>query len=112
MKLADAAVTMSTQLFEVLYITLTGFFDSMVPNSGPWSLLRWSLSYFIKLAPILWWELPTGPEVLCPESSNASTYAWLPGTGALKGIKKYSTSRYSQAQKGWETGIVLLYPYS
>ncbi|KAJ9055133.1 hypothetical protein DSO57_1007358 [Entomophthora muscae] len=30
------------------------------------------------LAPILWWALPTGPDVPCPESPNASTYAWLP----------------------------------
>ncbi|KAJ9066733.1 hypothetical protein DSO57_1006660 [Entomophthora muscae] len=34
-----AAKTMSTQLFGVLYITLTGMVDSMVPNSGPWSFL-------------------------------------------------------------------------
>ncbi|KAJ9085949.1 hypothetical protein DSO57_1009000, partial [Entomophthora muscae] len=32
------------------------------------------------LAPILWWALPTGPAVLCPKSTNASTYAWLPDT--------------------------------
>ncbi|KAJ9066122.1 hypothetical protein DSO57_1012756 [Entomophthora muscae] len=50
----------------------------MVPNSGPWSLLRWSLSYIIKLALILWWTLPTGPAVPCPESPDASIYAWLP----------------------------------
>ncbi|KAJ9076468.1 hypothetical protein DSO57_1025851 [Entomophthora muscae] len=70
--------TTSTQLFGVLYITLTGIVDTMVPNSGPWSLLRQSVSYIIKLAPILWWALPTGPAVLCPKSTNASTYAWLP----------------------------------
>ncbi|KAJ9058922.1 hypothetical protein DSO57_1007326 [Entomophthora muscae] len=34
-----AAETTSTQLFGVLYITLTGLVDSMVPNSRPWSLL-------------------------------------------------------------------------
>ncbi|KAJ9058131.1 hypothetical protein DSO57_1015552 [Entomophthora muscae] len=77
MKPSTSAKTTSTQLFGVLYITLTGLMNSMVPNSGPWSLLRQSLSYVIKLAPILWWALPTGSVVLHPKSPNASTYAWL-----------------------------------
>ncbi|KAJ9085619.1 hypothetical protein DSO57_1012200 [Entomophthora muscae] len=68
----------STRLPGVLYITLTGLVDSMVPNSGSWSLLRWPLFYVIKLVPILWWALPTGLAVPYPESPNASTYAWLP----------------------------------
>ncbi|KAJ9084486.1 hypothetical protein DSO57_1023948 [Entomophthora muscae] len=72
------ANTTSTQLFGVLYITLTELVDSMVPNSGPWSLLGQSLSSIIKLAPILWWALPTGLAVPRPESPNASSYAWLP----------------------------------
>ncbi|KAJ9049176.1 hypothetical protein DSO57_1027448 [Entomophthora muscae] len=82
-----AAKTTSTQLFGVLYITLTGMVDSMVPNSGPWSLLRNSVSYIIKLAPILWWALPTGPTVLCPESTNASIYAWLPESPCFTSYK-------------------------
>ncbi|KAJ9054774.1 hypothetical protein DSO57_1010649 [Entomophthora muscae] len=73
-----AAKTTSTQLFGVLYITLTGLMDSVVPNSGPWSLLRQSLSYIIKLAPILWWALSAGSDVPHPEPPNASTYDWLP----------------------------------
>ncbi|KAJ9063505.1 hypothetical protein DSO57_1000086 [Entomophthora muscae] len=72
------AMTMSTQLFGVLYITLTVMVDNMMPNSGPWSLLGLSVSYIIKLALILWWALPTDPTILSPESTNASTYAWLP----------------------------------
>ncbi|KAJ9069911.1 hypothetical protein DSO57_1013849 [Entomophthora muscae] len=52
--------------------------DTMVPNSGPWSLLGQSVSYIIKLALILRWALPSGPAVLCPKSTNASTYDWLP----------------------------------
>ncbi|KAJ9079038.1 hypothetical protein DSO57_1000673 [Entomophthora muscae] len=70
------AETTSTQLFGVLYITLTGMIDSMVPTSGPWSLLRQSMSYIIKLAPILWWALPAGLVQPHPEPPNASTYAW------------------------------------
>ncbi|KAJ9070575.1 hypothetical protein DSO57_1006625 [Entomophthora muscae] len=78
MEPTTTAETTSTQLFRVLYITLTGLVDSMVPNCAPWSLLGQSVSYIIKLELILWWALPTGPAVLCPESTNASTYTWLP----------------------------------
>ncbi|KAJ9058776.1 hypothetical protein DSO57_1008852 [Entomophthora muscae] len=72
MEPSTAAKTTSTQLFVVLYITLTQLVDSMVPNSGCWSLLGQSL------APILWWTLPTGPVLTRSESPNASSYAWLP----------------------------------
>ncbi|KAJ9078655.1 hypothetical protein DSO57_1004612 [Entomophthora muscae] len=73
-----AAETTSTQLFGVLYITLTGLVDSMVPNSGPWSLLRQYISYIIKLAPILWWALLASSAAPHPKLPNASTYDWIP----------------------------------
>ncbi|KAJ9080669.1 hypothetical protein DSO57_1022465 [Entomophthora muscae] len=81
-----AAETTSTQLFGVLYITLTGLVDSVVPNSGPWFLLGRSVSYIIKLAPILWWALPTGSAAPHPKLPNASTYNWLPDTGRKFGL--------------------------
>ncbi|KAJ9056604.1 hypothetical protein DSO57_1031289 [Entomophthora muscae] len=92
MKPATAADTMSTQLFGVLYINLTGLMDSMVPNSGPWSLLGQSVSYIIKLASIIWWELPTGPTVPRPEPLNASLYARLPDTQAKRRIEHLNDS--------------------
>ncbi|KAJ9058619.1 hypothetical protein DSO57_1010413 [Entomophthora muscae] len=72
------AKTTSTQLFGALYITLSGLVDSVVPNSGPWSLLRQFLSYITKLAPILWWALHASSTAPHPKSPNASTYDWLP----------------------------------
>ncbi|KAJ9069391.1 hypothetical protein DSO57_1018932 [Entomophthora muscae] len=78
LKTPFATKTTSTQLFGVLYITLTGLVDSMVPNSGPWSLLGKSVSYIIKLAPILWWALPASLTAPHPKPPNASTYDWLP----------------------------------
>ncbi|KAJ9082361.1 hypothetical protein DSO57_1005226 [Entomophthora muscae] len=78
METPTAAETTPSQLFGVLYITLTGMVDTMVPNSGPWSFLGKSVSYIIKLAPILWWALPSGLAVFQPEPTKASTYAWLP----------------------------------
>ncbi|KAJ9081061.1 hypothetical protein DSO57_1018531 [Entomophthora muscae] len=80
MEPSAAAKTTSTQLFGVLSITLTELIDSMVSNSGPWSLLGQSLSYIIKLAPTLWWALPTGLAVPRPESPNT-----LPMPGFLTG---------------------------
>ncbi|KAJ9085524.1 hypothetical protein DSO57_1012985 [Entomophthora muscae] len=43
----------STQIFRVMYITLTSLINSMVPSSRPWAILGKSLSYIVKLAPIL-----------------------------------------------------------
>ncbi|KAJ9074764.1 hypothetical protein DSO57_1003418 [Entomophthora muscae] len=80
METPTAAETMSTQLFGVLYITLTGMVDFMIPTSEPWSLLRQYISYIIKLAPILWWALPAGLAQPHPEPPNASTYAWFTDT--------------------------------
>ncbi|KAJ9070277.1 hypothetical protein DSO57_1009886 [Entomophthora muscae] len=89
METPASAKTTSTQLFGVLYITLTGMVETMVPNSGPWSLLGQSISYIIKLPPILWWAFSSGLAVFCPKSTNASTYAWLPekGVGNKNGLQ-------------------------
>ncbi|KAJ9049360.1 hypothetical protein DSO57_1025379 [Entomophthora muscae] len=84
LKPTTAAKTTSTQLFGVLYITLTELVDSMVPNSRPWSLLGQSVSYIIKLAPILWWALPAGSAVPHPEPPKASTYNWLPDRTGIR----------------------------
>ncbi|KAJ9059447.1 hypothetical protein DSO57_1002026 [Entomophthora muscae] len=68
----------STQIFGVLYITLTDLIDSMVPTSRPWAILGKSLSYIVKLAPILWWALPYGPAGCPPASSQEPTIGWIP----------------------------------
>ncbi|KAJ9057653.1 hypothetical protein DSO57_1020525 [Entomophthora muscae] len=47
------ADTISTQLFGVLYITLTGLVNSMVPANRPWALLGKLFPYIVKLALIL-----------------------------------------------------------
>ncbi|KAJ9056150.1 hypothetical protein DSO57_1035978 [Entomophthora muscae] len=70
----------STQIFGVMYITLTGLIDSMVPASGPWALLGKLLSYFLKLPPILWWALPSGPAGFLPTSSQEHPAGWIPDT--------------------------------
>ncbi|KAJ9056002.1 hypothetical protein DSO57_1037566 [Entomophthora muscae] len=68
----------STQIFGVLYITLTSLIDSMVPARRPWALLGKFLSYIVKLAPILWWALPAGPVGCLPESSQEPPTGCIP----------------------------------
>ncbi|KAJ9063954.1 hypothetical protein DSO57_1035517 [Entomophthora muscae] len=68
----------STQILGVMYITLTGLIDSMVPTSRPWALLVKLLSYIVKLAPILWWALPAGPVGHLPTSSQEPPMGWIP----------------------------------
>ncbi|KAJ9048965.1 hypothetical protein DSO57_1029361 [Entomophthora muscae] len=55
------AESTSIQLFGVLYITLTGLVNYIVPVNSPWSLRGKYLSYFVKLALIIQWAVPTGP---------------------------------------------------
>ncbi|KAJ9071355.1 hypothetical protein DSO57_1037764 [Entomophthora muscae] len=98
METPTAAETTSTQLFGVLYITLAGLVDSMVPTSGPGSLLGRSMSYIIKLAPILWWALPAGSAQPHPEFPDASIYAWFPDNrcrdGRFKGQGVFCTEPF------------------
>ncbi|KAJ9078900.1 hypothetical protein DSO57_1002136 [Entomophthora muscae] len=91
METPTAAETTSTQLFGALYIIFTGMVDSMIPISGPWSLLGKSMSYIIKLAPILWWALPTGLAQPHPKPPNASTYAWFPDS--YSSFKSYGSNQ-------------------
>ncbi|KAJ9069574.1 hypothetical protein DSO57_1017205 [Entomophthora muscae] len=56
---AELPLDHTNKLFGIVYITLTGVIDTIVPAAGPWSWVGKSMSYLIKLAPILWWALPT-----------------------------------------------------
>ncbi|KAJ9049975.1 hypothetical protein DSO57_1018863 [Entomophthora muscae] len=74
----------STQIFGVMYITLTGLIDYMVPVSGPWAFLGKLLSYIVKLAPVLWWALPAGPAGCLPVSYQEPPTGWIPDTPIKK----------------------------
>ncbi|KAJ9048670.1 hypothetical protein DSO57_1032551 [Entomophthora muscae] len=70
------------KLFVIVYITLTGVMDTIVPAAGLWSWVRKSASYLLKLAPLLWWALPakTLAQVTPPPKK---TVGQLPKTGSL-----------------------------
>ncbi|KAJ9080638.1 hypothetical protein DSO57_1022777 [Entomophthora muscae] len=69
----------TNKLFGIVYITLTGVIDTIVPAASPWSWLGKSMSYLIKLVPILWWALPT-QSATCqfPDASELASQGWFP----------------------------------
>ncbi|KAJ9080788.1 hypothetical protein DSO57_1021193 [Entomophthora muscae] len=56
--LPDLPTEHTGKLFGIVYITLTGVIDTIVPVAGLWSWVGKSVSYLFKLAPLLWWALP------------------------------------------------------
>ncbi|KAJ9070844.1 hypothetical protein DSO57_1003307 [Entomophthora muscae] len=69
----------TSKLFGIVYITLTGMIDTIIPAAGPWSWVGKSASYLLNLAPFLWWALPAkNPAQFTPENDT-----WPPKTGSL-----------------------------
>ncbi|KAJ9073937.1 hypothetical protein DSO57_1011389 [Entomophthora muscae] len=69
----------TNKILGIIYITLTGVIDTIVPAASPWSRVGKSMSYLIKLAPILWWALPT-QSATCqfPNASKLANQGWFP----------------------------------
>ncbi|KAJ9082088.1 hypothetical protein DSO57_1007683 [Entomophthora muscae] len=87
----------TSKLFGIVYITLTGVIDTIVPAAGPWLWLGKSMSYLVKLAPILWWALPT-QSAICqfPDASKPASQGWFPDTRKL--IPKMMANAVKQAK--------------
>ncbi|KAJ9070410.1 hypothetical protein DSO57_1008451 [Entomophthora muscae] len=69
----------SSKLFGIVYITLTGVLDTIVPAAVPWSWVGKSASYLLKLAPLLWWALPAKtPAQVIPRNGRPATQDWIP----------------------------------
>ncbi|KAJ9085715.1 hypothetical protein DSO57_1011184 [Entomophthora muscae] len=65
--------------FGIVYITLTGVVDTIVPATGPWSWLGKSASYLLKLAPLLWWAMPAkNPAKVTSKNGRPVTQEWVP----------------------------------
>ncbi|KAJ9057347.1 hypothetical protein DSO57_1023653 [Entomophthora muscae] len=61
----------SSQFLEVLYLELTGLIDSAFQAAGPWAVSGKTLSYLVKLGPIIWWAMPV-PASASPSPERAS----------------------------------------
>ncbi|KAJ9068982.1 hypothetical protein DSO57_1023190 [Entomophthora muscae] len=70
------------KLFGIVCITLTGLIDTIVPTS-PRSWVKKSMSYLIKLAPILWWAMPNQSATSqFPDASKLEAKGWFPENSA------------------------------
>ncbi|KAJ9084344.1 hypothetical protein DSO57_1025538 [Entomophthora muscae] len=62
----------------IVYITLTGVIDTIIPAAGLWSWVGKFMYYLIKLALILWWALPAKPATCVFSKKRAGTQGWIP----------------------------------
>ncbi|KAJ9056221.1 hypothetical protein DSO57_1035415 [Entomophthora muscae] len=77
--LPDLPTNHTGKLFGIVYITLTRVVDTIIPAAGPWSWVRKSASYLLKLAPILWWALPArNPAQVIPKNDRPAARDWIP----------------------------------
>ncbi|KAJ9076978.1 hypothetical protein DSO57_1021165 [Entomophthora muscae] len=75
----DLLTNHTGKLFGIVYITLTGVIDTIIPVTGPWSWVKKSASYLFKLAPLLWWALPTKNLArVTPENDRPAAQDWIP----------------------------------
>ncbi|KAJ9049142.1 hypothetical protein DSO57_1027669 [Entomophthora muscae] len=76
---AELPLDHTKKLFGIVYITLMGVIDTIVPAASLWSWVGKSISYLIKLAPILWWALPA-QFATCqfPNASKLANQGWFP----------------------------------
>ncbi|KAJ9060721.1 hypothetical protein DSO57_1027935 [Entomophthora muscae] len=76
--LPDLPTNHTGKLFGIMYITLTGVVDTILPAASPWSWVGKSASYLLKLAPILWWALPArNPAQVIPENNGPAAQDWI-----------------------------------
>ncbi|KAJ9060522.1 hypothetical protein DSO57_1029930 [Entomophthora muscae] len=79
--LPDLPTDCSGKLFGIAYITLTGMIDTIILAVGPWFWVGKYASYLLKLAPLLWWTLPTkNPAQVTPENKGLAQ-DWIPDKG-------------------------------
>ncbi|KAJ9087701.1 hypothetical protein DSO57_1030623 [Entomophthora muscae] len=84
----DLPTDHTSKLFGIVYIILMGVVDTIIPAAGLWSWVGKSVSYLLKLAPLLWWALPAKtPAQVTPENNGLAAQDWIPDTGpALKPV--------------------------
>ncbi|KAJ9088119.1 hypothetical protein DSO57_1026249 [Entomophthora muscae] len=78
----DLPTNHTSKLFGIVYITLTGVVDTIILAAGPWSWVGKSASYLLKLAPLLWWALPSKtPAQVTPGNGGPAAQDWVPDRG-------------------------------
>ncbi|KAJ9051657.1 hypothetical protein DSO57_1002791 [Entomophthora muscae] len=65
-------------MFRIVYITLTGVIDTIIPAASLRSWVGKSFSYLFKLAPLLWWALPAkNLAQVIPETNRPAAQDWI-----------------------------------
>ncbi|KAJ9063432.1 hypothetical protein DSO57_1000025 [Entomophthora muscae] len=81
---SDLPTNHTSKLFGIVYITLTGMMDTIIPAAGPWLWVGKSTSYLLKLAPLLWWALPAKNLArVTPENNGLAAQDWIPDTQSI-----------------------------
>ncbi|KAJ9075868.1 hypothetical protein DSO57_1031592 [Entomophthora muscae] len=76
--LPDLPTDHTGKIFGIVYITLTGVIDTVIPTASPWSWVGKSVSYLFKLSPLLWWALPANTLAqVTPENGRPATQDWI-----------------------------------
>ncbi|KAJ9081616.1 hypothetical protein DSO57_1012732 [Entomophthora muscae] len=82
---AELPLDHTNKLFGIVYITLTGVIDTIVPAAGLGLWVGKSMTYLIKLAPILWWALPTQSATRqYPNTSKPADQGWFPDSTSVR----------------------------
>ncbi|KAJ9057351.1 hypothetical protein DSO57_1023657 [Entomophthora muscae] len=83
----------ANKLFGMVYITLTGVVDAIVPTAGPWSWVGKSASYLLKLAPLLWWALPAkNLAQVTPGNGGPAARDWIPDNSSYRTTRPWNTA--------------------
>ncbi|KAJ9077453.1 hypothetical protein DSO57_1016579 [Entomophthora muscae] len=83
------------KLFGIVSITLTGVIDTIILATSPWSWVGKSASYLLKLAPLLWWALPTkNLAQVTPENNGLAAQDWILDTAPQTGEQQGSDTSY------------------
>ncbi|KAJ9051834.1 hypothetical protein DSO57_1000496 [Entomophthora muscae] len=92
----ELSLPTANQYAGIAYITLAGLVDTMVPAAGPWALVGQSASYLIKLAPFLWWALPSSQlSKLAAEANSHSPGMQYPDRLSVNGFEHNTFPRCS-----------------
>ncbi|KAJ9055472.1 hypothetical protein DSO57_1003549 [Entomophthora muscae] len=77
--LPDLSTDHTGKLFGIVYITLTGVIDTIIPVASLWSWVGKFFPYLFKLAHLLWWALPAKTLAQAtPENNRPAAQDWIP----------------------------------
>ena len=97
-------------LIGVINITFAGLMDCIIPQVGLWAILGCTLSYFFKLALLLWWALPAGSPICVPTPPGGpEPRSWVPGSFKLMYTINHHLSETLSRLSSFELSYIFQY---